>query len=61
MSRNDDYTTMKLIRLFPLSKLLWTYWYRFTKFLELINFTGRLEKDGCETMFFIAEKQQKLF
>ena len=28
---------------------------------QQINFVGKLEEDDGSTMFFIAEKQQKLF
>ena len=54
----------KLIRLFALTKILQTYWYRFIKGCKYssiphqINFVGKLEEDGA-TMFFIAKKQQK--
>ena len=26
---------------------------------QQIHFTGKLEEDGCATMFFVSEKQEK--
>ena len=57
MSRNNDYTTGKLL----------DYLYR-QKYCKLIGIdlsrqtnmcTGKLEENDCTTLFFIPEKQQK--
>ena len=66
MSRNDDYTTGNLLDCFyhqNYCKLISTDLSRQTNTIipEQINFVGKLQEDHGATMFFIAEKQQKLF
>ena len=64
MSRNNDYTTRNLLD--------FSYHQNYCKPIGIelsgqtntnipqqINFVGKLEEDHGETMFFIAEKQQK--
>ena len=65
MSRNDDYTTGKLLDYLyhqNYYKLIRTDLSRQTNrhIPQQINFTGKLEDDGA-TMFFITEKEQKYY
>ena len=66
MLRNDDYTTGNLLgylyhqkyyKLIGIDLLRQTN----TCIPQQINFAGKLEEDDGATMFFAAEKQQKLF
>ena len=64
MSKNDDYTTGKLLHYLyhqNYYKLIGIYLCREknTNIPQQINFAGKLEKGYGVTMFFIAEKQQK--
>ena len=54
------------IRLFASAKILYIFWHRFiktknTSIPQKINFVGKLEEDDESIMFFVTEKQQKLF
>ena len=66
MSRNDDYTTGNF-----LDYLYHQKYYKFigidlsrqtnTSIAQQINFVGKLEEVYGATMFFVSERQEKLF
>ena len=64
MSRNDDYTIGNLFFLYHQKcyKLINIdlSGQANTRFLQQINFVGKLDEKTGATMFFIAEKQQKI-